>query len=303
MAVFDCLIIGGGPAGLSAAIYASRLLLSVTVIDAGGGRASLIPCTRNQAGFPEGISGVELLNRARSQAQQFGAQILEAKVRRLTRSEDTFEAEGEFDTVRASSVILATGVTDRRPVMSAALHDAALASGRLRYCPICDGFEVKDQKVAVVGTSARGAREATFIRSFTEQVTLIAPDGVHWLDVKDRQELADRGVKVIDGPVRNFALCESGIVFDHAEGRERFDTFYPALGSDIHSELARSLGAELTQQGCIRVDAHQRTTVSGLYAAGDVVIGLDQISHAVGEAGVAATTLRNDLHERSARLR
>ena len=74
-----------------------------------------------------------------------------------------------------------------------------------------------------------------------------------------------------------------------------FDTVYPALGSDIHSKLAAALGAVLTDEGCIKVDAHQRTSVPGLYAAGDVVVGLDQISHAMGEAGVAATTIRNDL--------
>ncbi len=74
-----------------------------------------------------------------------------------------------------------------------------------------------------------------------------------------------------------------------------FDTLYPAMGSDVHSSLARDVGAQLTDEGCIRVDAHQRTSVPNLYAAGDVVIGLDQISHAMGEAGVAATAIRNDL--------
>jgi thioredoxin reductase (NADPH) len=77
----------------------------------------------------------------------------------------------------------------------------------------------------------------------------------------------------------------------------KFDTLYPALGSDIRSELAVTLGATASDEGCLRVDAHQRTSVSGLYAAGDVVLGLDQISHAMGEGGVAATTIRNDLAE------
>ena len=78
-------------------------------------------------------------------------------------------------------------------------------------------------------------------------------------------------------------------------GAIRFDSLYPALGSDTHTMLAEMLGARLNEDGCIGVDAHQRTSVPGLYAAGDVVIGLDQISHAMGDGGVAATTIRNDL--------
>ena len=92
------------------------------------------------------------------------------------------------------------------------------------------------------------------------------------------------------------AEWESGeIVVDTAEGHYTFDSVYPALGSDTHTQLADMLGARLNEQGCIGVDAHQRTSVEGVFAAGDVVIGLDQISHAMGEGGVAATTIRNDL--------
>ena len=80
-----------------------------------------------------------------------------------------------------------------------------------------------------------------------------------------------------------------------ARGPIRFDSIYPALGSVIRSELAVALGAEASAEGCLVVDDHQRTSIAGLYAAGDVAKGLDQISHAMGEAGVAATTIRNDL--------
>mgnify|MGYP006203912125 CR=1 FL=1 len=80
------------------------------------------------------------------------------------------------------------------------------------------------------------------------------------------------------------------------EGHHAFDSVYPALGSDTHTELGEQLGVAITADtGCITVDSHQRTSVAGIYAAGDVVIGLDQISHAMGEGGVAATTIRNDL--------
>ena len=93
------------------------------------------------------------------------------------------------------------------------------------------------------------------------------------------------------------------IVVDTAEGHFTFDSVYPALGSDTHTQLAEMVGADLSQDACIKVDSHQRTNVAGLYAAGDVVLGLDQISHAMGEGGVAATTIRNDLASKAPLLR
>jgi thioredoxin reductase (NADPH) len=99
----------------------------------------------------------------------------------------------------------------------------------------------------------------------------------------------------VDGPAQAVAISDKCIVVDTAEGHYTFDSVYPALGSDTHNQLAEQVGARLNEQGCIGVDTHQRTSVPGLYAAGDVVIGLDQISHAMGEGGVAATTIRNDL--------
>jgi len=98
---------------------------------------------------------------------------------------------------------------------------------------------------------------------------------------------------------------EAGLkrVVETAEGTYTFDTVYPALGSDPHVLLAQAVGAALGEKGCITVDRHQRTNIPGVYAAGDVVIGLDQISHAMGEGGVAATTIRNDLAARTPLLR
>ena len=182
--------------------------------------------------------------------------------------------------------------------MDRGLHDAALNAGALRYCPVCDGFEVTDKRVGVIGTGDRGVKEARFLRSFTADLTLIAPDGAHDLSEADRAELAAAGVTLIDGPARDFALADDGLTLDTAAGRMTFASVYPALGSEIRSDLVASLGAATVGGGCIVVDDHQRTSVAGLYAAGDVVLGLDQISHAMGEGGVAATTLRNDLAEK-----
>jgi thioredoxin reductase (NADPH) len=142
----DCLVIGGGPAGLTAAIYLARFHLDILVVDGGKSRAATIPCTHNHAGFPDGITGQELIQRMKEQAQRFGAKIVDGFVSRVHRDErdGPFEAEWGSGKWHARSVLLATGVTNRRPPMDEALHDDALARGLIRYCPICDGYEVTD---------------------------------------------------------------------------------------------------------------------------------------------------------------
>jgi thioredoxin reductase (NADPH) len=297
--VADCLIIGGGPAGLTAAIYLARFHLRTALIDAGASRAALIPCTRNHAGFPDGIAGSDLLDRMRRQALIAGAEIHSGKVDLISRTGSDFAAEADRGAYRARMVLLATGVSNRGPKMPPALQAAALASGRLRYCPVCDGFEVTDQLVAVIGSGARGVKEALFLRSYTDSVTLIADEPSHQLSAMQRSDLIAGGIEILDGPATDFQLETEGLSVATASGRRVFASIYPALGSDVHSDLGRAIGAEVTDEGCLKVDAHQRTSVAGLYAAGDVVIGLDQISHAMGEAGVAATTIRNDLAMRA----
>ncbi len=294
----DCVIIGGGPAGLTAAIYLARFHLDIALFDSGASRAALIPCTHNHAGFPGGISGKELLARMREQAASFGVRSHEATVTAIDAHDDTFTVRTDSFAVEARTVLLATGVVNHRPKMDPALHDKALAAGLLRYCPICDGYEVTDKNVGVIGTGTHGMREALFLRGYTKEVTLIAPEAEHMLDDECAAALDRAGVSRVDGPCGAYAIENGQFAFDTARGRMAFDSVYPALGSQIRSELALAAGARGTDDGCIVTDEHQRTTFPGLFAAGDVVKGLDQISHAMGQAGVAATTIRNELSER-----
>lgn len=291
----DCLIVGGGPAGLTAAIYLARFHLDVQVIDGGNSRAALIPLTRNHAGYPNGIAGPDLLARMGDQARRYGTRIDGAVVSAIAHDGDGgFRATTPAGDVAARTVLLATGVVNNRPDMPDDLHDRALATGLLRYCPICDGYEVTDRPVGVIGTGERGVREALFLRGYTADLTLIAPAAAHTLDEGERATLRDAGIEAIDGPP-SFELRGDRILVATPAGTRSFASVYPALGSVIRSELAQALGAETSDEGCLMVDSHQRTTVPGLYAAGDVVQGLDQISHAMGEGGVVATTIRNDL--------
>jgi thioredoxin reductase (NADPH) len=295
--ILDCLVIGGGPAGLTAAIYLARFHLDILVIDGGKSRASWIPCSRNVSGFPDGINGNDLLQRMRDQVCKYGAKIESEFVTKLERDEKSglFTATWGSGCRMARTVLLATGVSNRRPPMDEELHAEALARGLVRYCPICDGFEVTDKKVGVIGSDSHGVAEALFLRSFTADVTLIAPDKALKLKPEDRQRLKDAGINCADGPAQAAAISKDFIVVDTADGHHTFDTIYAALGSDTHTQLAEMVGADLSNDACVKVDSHQRTPVPGFYAAGDVVIGLDQISHAMGEGGVAATTIRNDL--------
>ena len=292
----DCIIIGAGPAGLTAAIYLARYHLSIRLFDCGTSRAAWIPCTRNLAGFPDGISGKDLLNRMYVQAHKYGAVREEKKVEHLAKAGDHFVVGTEEGTFNARAVLLAAGVVNKRPdSLPDEVHDAALAAGMIRYCPVCDGYEVTDSKVAVIGTSHHGTAETMFLRGFTADLTLVAPHGTHDLDGECRAKLEAAGVRVVAGPCGEWKIEGKRLAFDTGDGRMAFDSVYPALGSHVRSELAELAGAATTDDGCIRVDDHLETTIPGLFAAGDVVIGLDQISHAMGQAGVAATTIRNHL--------
>nr|WP_086494284.1 NAD(P)/FAD-dependent oxidoreductase [Novosphingobium panipatense] len=299
----DCLVIGAGPAGLTAAIYLARFHFSIAIVDAGHSRAALIPRTHNHAGYPGGIAGTELLRLMRAQAADFGAVVTDGFIEGLNRTDDGFVAHAQERAWSARTVLLCTGVVNNRPQIAPDIHDAALRCGLLRYCPICDGYEVTDKRVGVLGTRSHGFKEAIFLRTYTKDVTLIATDGDHDLSEDEKLRLAAAGVVMIDGPCAPLRTENAQVVVPTPRGELEFDSVYPALGSVIRSELAMAIGAKGTNDGCLIVDDHQRTSIPGLYAAGDVAKGLDQISHAMGEAGVAAVTIRNDLAVQNVLLR
>ncbi|PAV67411.1 hypothetical protein WR25_20539 [Diploscapter pachys] len=233
----------------------------------------------------------------REQAEKYGAYREDKKVTAIVPEGDDFRIVTDDGDFRARTVLLATGVVNHRPNILPEVHDPALERGLMRYCPICDGYEVTDKRVGVIGTGDHGMREALFLRGYTRDVTLIAPEAEHALDAACAATLDEAGIVRVDGPCGGWAIEGDRIALDTAGGRMAFDSVYPALGSRIRSHLAIAAGARASDEGCLEVDDHQRTSVAGLFAAGDVVKGLDQISHAMGEAGVAATTIRNLLAE------
>lgn len=286
--MLDCVIVGAGPAGLTAAIYLARFGLSACVIADGDSRADRIPLCRNFPSYPDGISGGDVLRRMDAQREKHGVPRVIGHVDALAKDATCFSLRHENRITRAQTVILATGKVDAPPpLMTQDEHDAALRDGRLHYCPICDAHEVRDQDVVVLGSGEHGVREAEFLRSYTSSLTLLCPSGLHTAHCA--------GMEVVNGPLTRLTYRSGTLELATATAILRPSHLYIALGCRQRSELAASLGAALSDDGCIVVDAHQRTTIAGLYAIGDVVVGLDQIATAVGHAAIAATTVRNDL--------
>jgi thioredoxin reductase (NADPH) len=300
--MYDVCVIGGGPAGLTAALYLARYHLSVLLVDSGESRAALIPVTHNQPFWRDGISGMALLAQIRNHLAKYPVELKRSTVSEVRPLEEGFEICCDGVSVPAKTVILATGVENLRPSMSIDEHAAALRAGLLRYCPICDGYEITDRVVGVVGEGDRLFGEAKFLRSYTRTVTAFSETSIN-LTSRQRRELREMDVELLDVPATGYNVAGGVVEVRLGDKLSAFETIYAALGSKVRSGIASSLRAHTTSEGCILVDAHQRTSVPGLYAAGDVVVGVDQVGHAIGQATIAATAVRNDLCERTALLR
>lgn len=293
---FDVAIVGGGPAGLAAAVYLARFLRSTVVFDAGDARAKLIPKTRNCPGFPEGISGKELLERLREQAGAHRASIVEGRVQGIERCASSFMLATTSGVVEASFLILATGIVDKAPAIGG-LHEA-IAAGTIRLCPICDAYEAIGRRIGVAGPEQSAFQEALFLRDYSPHVVMLFnyPDQV---SDETRREAAAAGIEIwdsVDDMVPQNVRCDV-IMADCPQPRE-IDVLYLSTGCDVRSELATNLGADCDEEGYVLVGSHLETSVRGLYAIGDVTKKLNQIAVGFGHAALAATHIHNALHAR-----
>jgi thioredoxin reductase (NADPH) len=292
--IIDCLIVGGGPAGLTAATYLGRYRRSVILVDAGESRAALIPESHNYPGYA-GIAGRDLLKHLRRQAGNFGAQLIDGRVDELEPDGDQILlARFGAESVRARTVVLATGIVDNDPPLPGIR--LAVQKGTLRYCPICDGYEASDHRIGVFGPVRSGGNKALFLRTYSANVALLLTQAPTVADEAMLKLLSESGVTV--SSALRFDLEEQGmqIVALFADGTQHeFDVMYPALGCEVRSGLATTLGATCDEAGCLLVDAHQRTAAPGILAAGDVVSDLHQLSVAVGHAAIASAAIHNSL--------
>jgi thioredoxin reductase (NADPH) len=288
----DCLIIGAGPAGLTAATYLARFRRDIVVVDAGRSRARWIPRSHNVPGFPLGVAGPTLLERLRTQAAEYDIASVAGRVGRLEREGGDFIATADDGrTWRARTVILASGIVDVMPAM-AGLEDA-IDRHVVRLCAVCDAYEASDERIAVYAPVEEGIGHALFLRTFSRQVAVVrsAPG-----EPSPERADAARDAGVVLWPP-SVSLHHDGecCVFTFDDGSvQRFDTVYPVLGGQAQSQLAADLGARMDDNRELVVDPHQQTSVDGLYAIGDVVSALNQISVGVGHAAIAAS----DIHQR-----
>lgn len=293
--IFDCLVIGGGAAGLTAAVYLGRYRRRALLVDDGGSRIARIPKTRNVLGFPDGIAGPDLLERMRLHAGRFGTVLEMGRIEGLQRHDDGgFEAVAGSRAVRARRVLLATGARDIEPDIPGLA--AALQAGVVRFCPVCDGYETQGRRVAVLGRAGHGVRESVFVAGFDNQVTWLAMESQQHVAASELARLQAAGVRIENRGPREIRCDARRVLVELAGGGTlEFDVLYPALGLVHACGLATAMGAKCRPDGQLEVSDHYETTVPGLYAAGDVALDLNQINVAAGQAAIAATAIHNSL--------
>lgn len=284
----DVIIIGAGPAGISAALYAARSNLNPIVINNGIGALAKAGKIENYYGLEEPISGEELYERGLVQAKALGVRIIEAQVLGI-KGFDTFTVQttaGDFDTV---SVILATGSRRTAPSIPGIRE---FEGKGVSYCAVCDAFFYRNREVAVLGNSDFALHEAEELRNVTPSVTIYTNGKEPEFSREHPIAVNTMKIQAIEGDDLVSGLRMENDIHAQEDGVAEA-SFYPAdgifvaLGTAGSAEIARQMGAELTDKGNIKVNLEMETTIPGLFAAGDCTGGLLQVSKAVYEGSMA----------------
>ncbi|HNW26932.1 MAG TPA: NAD(P)/FAD-dependent oxidoreductase [Spirochaetota bacterium] len=281
----ECAIIGRGPAGLSAAIYSARAGLSTLVLGSDPKVAGDYGID-NYFGFPETITGKELIARGEAQARKFGASLAEERALGIHPGDrETFVVRTDRREITACAVILATGVERRRP----AIRNLDDYEGRgVSYCVSCDGYFFRNRRIMVVGEGNYAANQAVELLHYSPTVSICTMGKPVAINPEFMDRIARAGIPFIDSPI---VMLKGDGRLTHvslATGEEReTDGLFIAIGDASSVDFARSLGI-FTSGNFIQVDETQKTNVPGIFAAGDCTGGFLQISVAVGEGAVAA---------------
>ena len=296
--IVDTVIVGGGPAGLSAAVYLARARRQAVVIDGGTGRSAGPQLNENYLGFPRGIKASRLRELGRKQAERFGARFADGAVESAVCVEkDVFVLAGDCGEWRGRSVIVATGVTDVWP----AIPNVERYVGRsLFWCIVCDGFRTLKQRTLLIGATDEAATTACQFLTYTRELTFVAAGVGGELTIAPEKltTMRDLGIDVVEGTLDRVEGSHGRIRRVWVgETAHDVDLVFSLLGQVPNSALAASLGAILDDKGYVRIDHEQRTNVPRVYAAGDVTGPYaHQVTSAVHEGATAAQTANWDLY-------
>ncbi len=297
----DLVIIGGGPGGLTAAIYAERAGLKTVVLEksAIGGQVAITPVVENYPGFTR-VAGKTLVDLIAQQASQY-ADIHQAEdVRSVKKTGGLFEVKTSRGLYTAKGLILVTGARSRTLDVPG---ESRLFGRGVSYCATCDGYFYKDGKrVFVVGGGNTALTDALYLHNIGAKVTLI-----HRRDRFRAEERLKEGLRAAKIPVFYNSVVKE-VMGDKLLGAIKVedlktgkvgeipaDGLFVAIGYEPNNELAKALGLDLDPEGYIKTDASQRTSMPMVYAAGDVTGSVKQIAVAVGQGAVAATSAFEDI--------
>ena len=268
-------IIGQGPAGISAALYAVRGGADVTVIANGAGALARAGLIQNYYGFEDGISGRELIEAGVRQAEKLGVRMVRGELFGIEYGEEGFAVKTSAGTLDAGAVVIACGTQRNTPPIAGI--DAFDGRG-VSYCAVCDAFFFRGKKVGVVGSGAYAASEYEVLKGVIQDVTALTNGEAPQFSLPcDTRKIA----RLEGGDALERVVFEDG-------SAEAFDGLFIACGTAGAFELSRKLGLE-TANGKIVTDERRATNVPGIFAAGDCTAGMQQIAKAVCDGMIAGT--------------
>ena len=294
----EVIVVGGGIAGLSAAIYLGRAQRDTLVIDAGHSMAKWEPKVENYLGFPKGIDGEDLLKYGRKQAERHEVDFAEDQIEAILKTDDGFSLKGKNGAYSCNRLLLATGIFHIPPDIPGVKE---CLGHSMFFCKDCDGYRVRDKAIAIIGPNNETVEYALGMLHYSACV-IVATNGekITW-DDQHAGWLKEYEIPVYTDRIADcdHAKCQvRGLIF--ADGREvKIDNIFTTRGDIFHTELAESLGAKLDGEGQIEVDHCMRTSVPKLYAAGCVTPANCQMIIAAGEGAAAAQAINRDLFEES----